>query len=381
MKQSSGAVRTLNALSSGPLKYRTFGGNYQSYERLDPRVLENAFGGHYLLTQLTQCAILKKLLYTEAGSRHTLYCDGSIYGYFDGHGLFEQPFWDEADFKTLDENISPENTDMRIYYSAGKPDALTTEAQKARKDGTPVFFIDSDLILKRRHDAILRDSQSIRAAYAHREEIGTECYPDFSTLHLPEGYPESIQSELPAVNTCLMFFNDLELLEAWCGLFKELFIGNFIEGPVTDAIISAQLLGIDQRTFPIIAERRGCWDTDAVVPFMDISWSPPRFISRDGSPAHWHYYTLEPKPEHPEWMQDITHIWISKKFIEKDAAYRGFQGCLMLETILTLMPEAEQALRSFSSLTPYFDLLRRYGNVDAMLAAGVVLDKLRKDVL
>lgn len=40
-------------------------------------------------------------------------------------------------------------------------------------------------------------------------------------------------------------------------------------------VISRQLLGIDQRTFPFVCDWRGIWGTPAVVPFLDIIWEPP----------------------------------------------------------------------------------------------------------
>ena len=375
-------VRMLNALYSLPLRYRTFGGNYQYCSNLTYQALEIAFGGHYLVTQLAQCAIIKQILYND-GSRNTFYCDKNIFDFFNSHGLFNLGFWDDVDYETIENNITPQNTDARIYYSACKPDAILSEARKAAEVGEPVLFIDSDLILKRRHDCILPNADKIKAAYGHIEALSDDYYPDFEGLHFPQGYklPDSLNTTLPAVNTCLMFFNDFRLLEEWCGFFKELFINNFIDGSINSTTISQQLLGIDQRTFPMIADKHGCWDTKDVVPFLNIIWNPPGFYFPDGTPAEWHYYTLEQKPEQKNWLQDITHIWISKKDIERDTHYRNYQSCLMLELILALMPQAETALRSFNSLKPYFDLLLEYGDVDTMLNKGIVSEHLTKNLL
>ena len=57
-------IHTLNALGSGPLAYRTFGGNFQKYNEIDEKVLEKAFGSHYLLTMITQGILIKNVLYS-----------------------------------------------------------------------------------------------------------------------------------------------------------------------------------------------------------------------------------------------------------------------------------------------------------------------------
>lgn len=154
-----------------------------------------------------------------------------------------------------------------------------------------------------------------------------------------------------------MFFNDKELLTEWCGFFKELFLNNWMEKEPDAVTVSEQLLGIDQRTFPMIADLHGYWGTDQVEPFLDLNWNPPGFYdNKTGKKAEWHYYTLEYHPEHSDWLQDITHTWINKRNIERDEAYRNYQGCIMLELALKLEPGLERPLRSFDSLKPYFSL-------------------------
>ena len=132
-------VRTVNALGSGPLAYRTFGGNVQNYTAIDEQALEKAFGSHYLLTMIAQGLIIRRILYPESGSCHTLYCDKAIYGFFARHGLLDCGVWSHVDYETLERNITPENTDYRIYYSYSKPDALLKEAELAGEQ-VPVFF-------------------------------------------------------------------------------------------------------------------------------------------------------------------------------------------------------------------------------------------------
>lgn len=178
-------VRTVNALGSGPLAYRTFGGNVQNYAAIDEQALEKAFGSHYLLTMIAQGLIIRRILYPESGSCHTLYCDKAIYGFFARHGLLDCGVWSHVDYETLERNITPENTDYRIYYSYSKPDALLKEAELAGEQ-VPVFFVDTDLILKKRHDVIIPGAASVKAAYSHLEQIGGECYPPFASLHFPE---------------------------------------------------------------------------------------------------------------------------------------------------------------------------------------------------
>lgn len=375
-------VNTVNSLTSHPLAYRTFGGQECRYRELGDEMLETSFGSHYLLTMIASGAIIQKLLYTERGSCHSLYCDGTTWRYFNRHGLVEHGVWDYVDHQVIDENITMDNVDHRIFYSASKPFALTAEAKRTAENGNPVFFVDTDLILKRRHDIILPNSSGIRVAYGHLEAIGTPCYPDFRRLHFPDGYqlPKKYRTDLPAVNTCLMFFNDKELLTEWCSFFKELFLNNWMEKEPDAATISEQLLGIDQRTFPMIADLHGYWGTDQVEPFLDLNWDPPGFYdNKTGKKAEWHYYTLEYHPEHPDWLQDITHTWINKRNIERDEAYRNYQGCIMLELALELDPGLERPLRSFDSLQPYFSLFKDYGTVENMLSMGAVRDKLDKE--
>lgn len=373
---------TVNALGSYSLTCRTFGGQKQNYKQLDDKMLESAFGSHYLLTMLASGAIIRRMLYREPESCHSLYCDGMTYQFFDRHGLVEHGVWDRVDHHALDDHITMENVDHRIYYSAAKPYALLAEAKRAEENKIPVLFVDADLILKKRHDVILKNPEKIRAAYGHLEALGTPCYPDFSRLHFPTGYelPSSYNLQLPAVNTCLMYFNDIELMKEWSCLFKNLFLNNWIEGEPDATTISQQLLGIDQRTFPIIADQYGYWGTDQLEAFLDLIWDPPCFYhNQTGKKAEWHYYTLEHHPEHPDWLQDITHTWINKRNIERDIGYRNYQGCMMLEIILELEPEAEQQLLSFESLKPYFALRKDYGTLENMLSMGVVRNKLDKE--
>ena len=373
-------VHTLNALGSGPLAYRTFGGNFQKYKEIDEEILEKAFGSHYLLTMITQGILIKNVLYKEKESRHTLYCDTPIKKFFEKHGLFEHKIWDRVDTKTLEENITPQNTDYRIYYSYSKPDALLQEAKETEKNKFPVFFIDTDLILKKRHEAMIPNSKSIRAAYSHLEEVGNACYPDFGTLNLPKDYKlPKINNSLPAVNTCLMFFNDKELLKEWGAFFKELFIDNWVEEELTPEIISKQLLGIDQRTFPFVCDWHGLWGSPSIVPFLDITWDPPCFkYNKDNSPAEWHYYTLEHHPEHKNWHQEIMHTWINKKNVERDDKFRRYQGLIMLEMILYYAPKLEESLRSFNSLSEYFVLYDSKKTIEELIADGVINSKINK---
>lgn len=374
-------VRTLNALGSYPLAYRTFGGQAQGDGSLDDKVMESAFGSHYLLTMLASGAIIRNMLYKEAESCHSLYCDGMVYKFLDRHGMVEHGVWDQVDHQVMDENITMENVDHRIYYSAAKPYALLKEAEITKDSAIPVLFVDTDLILKKRHDAILKNPKTVRAAYGHLEALCMPCYPDFTGLHFPEGYrlPETLRMDLPAVNTCLMYFNDKELLVKWSNFFKALFMNNHLPEIPDGVTVSQQLLGVDQRTFPMIAADCGYWDTEQVEAFLDIIWQPPFFYNnKSGKREEWHYYTLEHHPEKEDWLQDITHIWINKREIERDICYRNYQSCMMLEIVLELEPGIESWLLTFESLKPYFDLRKSYGTLENMLSAGAVRDKLDK---
>lgn len=373
-------LRTLNAVGSYPLAFRTFGGQPQGDGSLDDVLMESAFGSHYLLTTLAS-GVMIHMLYDEPQSCHSMYCDGWTYKFLDRHGLVEHGVWDRVDHQILDANITMENVDHRIYYSASKPYALEEEARLARESNIPVLFVDADLILKKRHDAILKNSENIRAAYGHLEALRMPCYTDFMKLHFPDAYrlPEKLRTDLPAVNTCLMYFNDMDLLEEWCKFFKGLFRDNWLPQEPDSDTISQQLLGFDQRTFPMIAAAHGYWGTGQLEAFLDITWDPPFFYDNStGEKAEWHYYTLEHHPEHTDWLQDIMHTWINKRNIERDIPYRNYQGCMMLEIILELQPGIEPYLRTFESLKPYFELLKDYGTIENMLYSGAVRNRLDK---
>lgn len=374
-------LRTLNALGCHPLLYRTFGGQPRANRSLDRDVLERAFGSNYLLTMLASGAILRKLLYPEPESVHCLYCDGWTCQFLDSHGIVEHGVWDMVDHEVLDSRITMENVDHRIYYSAVKPYALSDAARRSRMDGLPVLFVDADLIMKKRHDYILKRPETIRAAYGHLEAIRMPCYCDFTRLHFPEGFllPAGMQTDLPAVNTCLMYFNDLDLLEEWSRFFASLFEENWLPKEPDSDTISQQLLGFDQRTFPMVAASHGLWGTEVLEAFLDITWDPPCFYDNvTGEKAEWHYYTLEHHPEHLSWRQEITHTWINKRNIERDIPYRNYQGCIMLEIVLELEPGIEPYLRSFKSLEPYFALRRNFKTIEEMLSMGAVHDRLDK---
>ena len=374
-------LRTINSLGSHPLAYRTFGGQPQANETLDETVMETAFGSHYLLTMLASGSIIRNVLYPESESDHTLYCDGWIYKFLDNHGLLEHGVWDLVEHQTLDANITMENIDHRIYYSASKPYALLDAAKRSTADGLSILFVDTDLILKKRHDAILKHPKTIRAAYGHLEALCLPCYSDFKTLHFPDGYhlPEEIPTDLPAVNTCLMYFNDMELLSDWCKFFASLFQNNWLTQEPDADTISQQLLGFDQRTFPMVAATHNLWGTEQLEAFLNLNWDPPFFYDNaTGQKAEWHYYTLEDHPEHPDWLQDIMHTWINKRNIERDIPYRNYQGCMMLEILLELEDGIEPYLRSFQSLQPYFELLKNHGTIENMLSMGAVRNRLDK---
>lgn len=375
-------IRTLNSLGSHPLSCRTFGGQPRENGILDQEKLEKAFGSHYLLTMLCSGAIIRKMLYREDESCHSLYCDKLIYQFLDCHGLTEHGVWDRICHKEIDAQITLENVDHRIYYSATKPFALMAEAESAEEAELPVLFVDTDLILKKRHDAILKDAAKLKAAYGHLEAVGTPCYPAFEELHFPDGYqlPSGLRTDLPAVNTCLMYFSDMGLLKEWSRFFAELFLDNWLPEAPDAAAVSRLLLGIDQRTFPMIAARCGYWGTAQIGAFLDLIWDPPCFyFNGTRQQAQWHYYTLEYHPQQKGWLQDITHIWINKRNIERDQAYRHYQGCMMLEIILELEPGIEPYLNTFESLRPYFDLRSQYGTIENMLLHGAVRSRLDKE--
>ena len=194
--------------------------------------------------------------------------------------------------------------------------------------------------------------------------------------------PEYVAS---SVTSCKNALNnkdyDKDLLKEWGAFFKELFIDNWIEEPLTPQIISKQLLGIDQRTFPFVCDWHGLWNSKSIVPFIDITWDPPFFkYVKDNSPAHWHYYTLEHHPEHKHWHQEIMHTWINKKNVERDDKFRRYQALIMLEIILYYQPKLEKSLRSFESLAEYFELFDMKKSIEELLSLNLITSKIDKSL-
>lgn len=386
-------VRSFHAVGCWPLQYRTFGGNPQGRE-LSEETMDQVFGDNYLLTLLTSSVVIRHRLYPQEASVHSLYCDGMLYRYLDSHGLIEAGVWDRVDGQTLDRHIRFDNVDHRIYYSICKPFAIGEELRRSEEAAAssgeaplPVLFVDADLILKKSHDQLLKHPQTIRAAFGHLETIHTPCYPDFRSLHFPEGYqlPERYPTDLPAVNTCLMYFNDFALAREWSDLFAGLMMHNQLDTAPDALTISQQLLGFDQRTFPMIAAAHGLWgkgndyySKGQLEAFVDLEWNGETFLKLREETRQWHYYTLEHHPQAENWLQDITHTWINKRDIERDLPYKLYQGCIMLEMLLYLQPNLESCLRSVKSLEPYFELLDTGLSIEALISQGKLRSKLDK---
>ncbi len=181
-----------------------------------------------------------------------------------------------------------------------------------------------------------------------------------------------------------MYFRDFDLAEDWSRLFAELMLDNWVEGPVDGITISRQLLGFDQRTFPMVAAKHGLWgenywSTGKLEAFLDLEWTGEKLVdSKTGEDRQWHYYTLEYHPEKTDWMQDITHTWINKRDIELDVKYQSFQCCILLELVLGLCPWLREPLRSIGPMKPYFALLDTGCTIEELLAQGLISGRLTK---
>lgn len=379
--------RICYALSGKPLAFRTFG-DIPVDAAMDENLLEKTFGGTYLMMMVT-AGVVNRFLHAP-GTVQTLYADGLVSDYFRRHGLTDCGIWDRADDRTLDAHITMENHDPSWCYSFSKPFAIMEEISRARTEGRggqslPILFHDSDLTLRKAYDKILGLSRpdEIKMAFGHLEAVGlTDFYPPFSTLHLPDSFrlePDGFLLHLPsgrryrtdltAVNTCLMYFSDLDFAWEWAELFRDLMIHNHLPG--ASWIQGEQhLLAFDQRTALMVADRRHV-SMSKTAAFLPICWEGTRFTDLSGAPTEWEWHHYRPdwadpveEPKAARFLQDVHHLWISKGAVERHCAYGNYIGTLNLELIRALCPlcglswgRLEERLRSFASLRPYFALL------------------------
>ena len=414
-------VRVFHALESGPLAYRTFGGQ-ERICALSEETMERVFGGDYLLTILTG-TVASKFLHAK-GSVHTFYTDSEIYRFFQRHGLLDCGLWDDVDYMVLDKALSAENFDYRWAYSACKPYATLEEIARREKviqnggEKMPLLFHDADLILRQSFDCILnigceevekqtsnecfmkeqsmlrfRQQDDMVMAVGHIEEVGTPFYPPFEEIYLPECLELqdgmlvdkkrglSYRTDLPAVNTCLMYFSDMEVAEEWAYLFEDFMRDN--HAPVKSWLEGEQqLLTADQRPGLMVAERRNLKLWKDIGFFVPLTWTGKDFKALPNSPVsekEWHYYRpdyLSPEqyPNVANWNQTIQHTWIQKLDIERHVAYGNYMGCFHLELLQNLCQELglnweklECSLKSFSSLERYFALFDSGKTIEELL--------------
>lgn len=394
-------VRVYWAIEAAPLEYRTFGGRLRVHDfDLTDETIENVFGGSYLLTLITGTAA-SRYLHAE-GSIHSLYTDGKIFRFFERHGLTECGLWDHVNHELLDRELYDGSFNYSWAYSACKPYATLSEIKIT--DGMPLLFHDSDLILRRAYDKILGIKNPCEAAMAagHLESIGTEFYPPFEDIALTscfELYDSkltdkntglSYRTDLNAVNTCLMYFSDFDAAAEWAVLFRDLMKDNHAE--VKDFLTGEQLLlCADQRPGLMVADRRGLELMKDMKLFIPAIWTGRTFESVNDSAFHeWHYYRPEYRSpdEYPEvrgWNQDIMHTWNQKRDIENDPDYDAYFGVFHIELLMRisdmagLNPERlEHCLRSFNSLSRYFELYDSGHNIEELIDAGKISDILRK---
>lgn len=398
MRQEKGTfpVRVYQALESGPLAYRTFGGQERKAE-LNDETMERVFGGDYLLTILTGAAA-SRLVHAK-GSVHTFYTDAAIYRFFDRHGLLECGLWDEVDHITLDRELDEKKFNYEWAYSACKPYATLEEIKKS-SGKMPLLFHDADLILRRSCDHILhlKKPDDIVMGVGHIEETGTDFYPDFHKLKLPECFELkenqlvdhnrelSYRTDLPAANSCLMYFSDMDAAEEWAHLFEDFMKNN--HAPVSTWLEGEQLLlTSDQRPALMVAARRNLKEWKDIGYFLPLTWTGKDFQPLEGVTAsvktntkkEWHYYRPEyfPPEKYPHtenWNQTIQHTWIQKRDIETHIAFGNYVGCFHLELLQALCQKLgldwerlENSLRTFSSLERYFTFFDSEKNIEEWL--------------
>lgn len=399
MKSERGIIpaRIYFSLSVEPLRYRTFGNLPTGGGDLNDAHLEKFFSGTYLITMIT-AGVANKFLQAD-GTIQTLYTDSHVTNYFKRHGLDSCSIWDYIDTTTLDENLTAITQDSRWAYSACKPWATLKEIARAKESSRhlPLLFHDTDLVLRRPFDKILKlkNADDLSMAFGHAEEVGlTEFYPAFDKvhlskkfrllddgrlLHLPSG--RMYRTDLPAVNTCLMYFSDYELAAEWSEIFRDMIMENFLEE--YDWLSGEQvLLASDQRTPIMSSTRRGLKYLEQVRPFLPISWAGNRFVdisTLENIHEEWHYYRpdwADPKEEpHAEiYLQEVHHIWNQKGDIEKHVAYSNFLGLFYLQLLRELCSmtniswlRLEESLRSFSVMKNYFTLLDTGRTIEDLL--------------
>lgn len=395
-------VRVYWALECAPLEYRTFGGQIRPCNmKLTDETIEQVFGGNYLLTLVTG-SVVSRFLHAQ-GSVHTLYTDGRIRRFFQRHGLTLCGLWDSISSDILDRELYTGSYNYMWAYSACKPYATLSEISLS--GGMPILFHDSDLILRKASDMILglRKHDDIAMGVGHIEAVGTKFYPAFEDIPLPSCFELSdgklidnntglsYSTNLPAVNTSLMYFSDMEAAHEWSLLFMDLMknhanVSDFLTGETL-------LLCADQRPGMMVAERRGLRFMKEVGVFVPVVWTGTTFEALPGTPRQeWHYYRPEylPPEKYPEaryWYQNIMHTWIQKRDIELDTAYENYMGLFMLELLERISVLAglswnklEESLRSFPSLSGYFEIYDSGSTLDELLSTGKISNVLRKDL-
>ena len=389
-------ARIIFALSSLPLKLRTFGNIKTGGGELNDSHFDKFFSGSYLITMVT-AGVVNKLLHAE-GTIQTLYSDSSIFNYFKSRGLDTCGLWDFIDTKTLDENLSAENHDTRWAYSACKPFAIKNELELAKKSARqiPILFHDTDLVLRKPYDKILglSSAEELAVAFGHAEEIGTDFYPPLeklqlsskfklldnkNLLHIPSG--RIYRADLKAVNTCLMFFSDYEVAAEFAEIFRDFMMNNFLED-YNWLKGEHCLLAADQRTCLMVTERRGLKFLKDVRPFLPISWAGNRFVdiaTLSEIKTEWHYYRPDyadpsEEPRAKIFTQEIQHLWNNKNDLELHCAYSNFLGMFDLELIRAICPlvniswsRLEKSLRKFPVLKNYFKLLDMELTIEELL--------------
>ena len=388
------------ALSCEPLRWRTFGNLPVSCGELNESHLEKFFSPSYLITMVT-AGVVNQFLHAE-GTTQTLYTDKYVSDYFKSHGLNKCGIWDFIDTDTL-APLSPKNHDFRWAYSAAKPLATLKEIEKAKhfvRNGKnlPLLFHDTDLVMRQSYDKILNlnSATDIPMAFGHLEEIElTEFYPKFDKLHLTEKFQlangklihlpsERIyRTDLPAVNTCLMYFSDYDLATEWAEIFHDMMEENFFDNDDYTWIKGEQiLLACDQRTGLMVTERRGLKFLEQVKSFLPISWAGDRFVdisTRKNTEKEWHYYRpdyADPNDEKKAaiYLQQIHHLWNQKSDLEKHVAFANFLGLFDLQLIRGICTptniswfKLEESLRSFPTLKNYFSLLDTGRTIEDLL--------------
>ncbi|MEI7995412.1 MAG: hypothetical protein WCH01_10975 [Methylococcaceae bacterium] len=268
----------------------------------------------------------------------TLYGDSTVINYFSTYKLLE--LWDGFDYETLnavDKRINPS-----CFYSAGKFFAYL-------KESAPCVIVDLDLILWNPLDFGDRN----KVLFTHWESVLPPtrwyCPPDELQASKHFKFDSAWDLSINASNTSIVFFPDEHIKN----LYAETAISFMIDNPAPgDYNVTPELLYVEQRLLPMmVCSERGA---EGISPILQTTWTPAeeKFTQHDPRIGEWKYFSLDKS-------MPFTHLWIAKKQIERDEAYRRYMCRKLLLDILAINPLLRSTLCDIPCLQEHISVISK----------------------